>query len=92
MEKRDDSKPDVEAEAREEIERSLQELKTMCYRLRGVYASLPVSPREEVMLLGEEEMDFPTEARIILECLVNDSFPAAIRDMAKLGRRRRGGG
>ena len=64
----------------------------MRYRLRGVYSSLPVSPREDVMLLGEEEMDFSTEARSILECLLNDSFPATIRDMAKIGRRWRGGG
>lgn len=77
----------MEAEAREEIERSIGTLKAMSYALRGVHASLPVSPREEVMLLGEEEMDFPTEARAIIECVVNEWIPAAIRDLEKIVRR-----
>ncbi|HEX7183125.1 MAG TPA: hypothetical protein VF756_14890 [Thermoanaerobaculia bacterium] len=92
MKKRDAARPDAEAGACEEIDRTTGELKAMRYRLLGVHASLPVSPREEVMLLGEEEMDFPTEARAILECVVNEWIPSAIRDLEKIARRKKGDG
>jgi hypothetical protein len=43
--------------------------------------SLPVSPREDVMLLGEEEVDFPTEARRTIECAVVDHVEPLIRTL-----------
>jgi hypothetical protein len=34
------------------------------------------------MLVGEEEMDFPTEVRSVIECVLNDNLRPAIRDLA----------
>jgi hypothetical protein len=76
--------PEVEDEARAEIRAVAAELRALRFRLLGVHASLPVSPREDVMLLGEEEMDFPTEARSTIECVLNDFVEATIRNLDDL--------
>ncbi len=72
---------DIEATARAALRQTAEELEALRFRLLGIHASLPVSPREDVMLLGEEDPDFPTEARSILECVLNDWIAAAIRDL-----------
>lgn len=41
-------------------------------RLGSVLEALPVSPRADVMHLGEEIADFPTEARRTIECALVD--------------------
>lgn len=41
--------------------------------------SLPVSPREDVMLLGEEDADFPTEVRRTIDCVVVDLLEPLIQ-------------
>ena len=40
--------------------------------LRSARESLPASPREDVMLLGEEDADFATEARRTIDCVLTD--------------------
>ncbi len=50
-------------------------------RLRKVHASLPVSPREEAMLLGEVEADVSTEVRSAIECVIPDRLEPAIRTL-----------
>lgn len=50
-------------------------------RLRKVHESLPVSPREEAMLLGEAEADVSTEVRSAIECVIPDRLEPAIRTL-----------
>ena len=50
-------------------------------RLRKVHASLPVSPGEEAMLLGEVEADVSTEVRSAIECVIPDRLEPAIRTL-----------
>lgn len=48
-------------------------------RLRKIRESLPVSPGEAAMLLGEEEADVSTEMRTAIECVIPDRLEPAIR-------------
>ena len=77
---------DREADIREELERIAAEMKSLRFRLLGAHATLPVSPREEVMLLGEEDPDFATEARSIIECVIHDAIDSAIEDLINAAR------
>ena len=77
---------DQEAAIRKELEKIAEGMKSLRFRLLGVHATLPVSPREEVMLLGEEDPDFATEARSIIECLIHDAMDSAIEDLINAAR------
>jgi hypothetical protein len=61
---------------REAVQRELQEIasefEALGVRLRTVHGSLPVSPREDLMLLGEEDPDYPCIVRGAIECASND--------------------
>ena len=50
-------------------------------RLRKIHAGLPVSPREEAMLLGEADPDVATELRSAIECVIPDRLEPAIRTL-----------
>lgn len=76
--------PDEEEVARRELRRVADDLESIHYRLQGIHGSLPVSEREEVMLLGEEDPDFPTEARAVIECVLADWISTAVRDLRTL--------
>jgi hypothetical protein len=41
-------------------------------RLRELHASLPIPPRDDLMLVGEEDPDLLHVARIVLECALAD--------------------
>ena len=73
---------EAEAAAQAELERIVEELDAIRFRLVDIHAKLPVSPDETAMLLGEEEMDVATEVRSIIECVLSDSIQPAIRDLA----------
>lgn len=77
---------DLEAAIREELERIAADMTSLRYRLWGAHTTLPVSPREEVMLLGEEEPDFATEVRSIIECVIHDAIDSAIDDLTSAAR------
>lgn len=77
---------DLEAVIRKELEKIAADMKSLRFRLQGVHATLPVSPREEVMLLGEEDPDFATEARSIIECVIHDALDSAIEDLINAAR------
>jgi hypothetical protein len=79
-----DAMSEEEAAARADLRRAAEDLEAFRFRLLGIHASLPVSPREDAMLEGEEMPDFPTEARSTLECIVNDWIAPAIRTLAEL--------
>ena len=68
-------------EAAAELRKAAADLEEIGARLKGVLAGLPVSPREDVMFLGEEDMDASTEMRSVVECVLNDSIQPAIRDL-----------
>lgn len=77
---------DLEAAVREELEKAAADMKSLRFRLLGTHATLPVSPREEVMLLGEEDPDFATQARSIIECVIHDAIDSAIEDLINAAR------
>ena len=52
--------------------------------LQTAHASLPVSPREDLMLLGELEADFATEARRTIECELADHLEPLIQALLRL--------
>ncbi len=75
---------DKEEVARRELRRVAEDLESIHYRLQGIHGSLPVSKREEAMLLGEEDPDFPTEARAVIECALADWISKAVRELRTL--------
>lgn len=81
---------DVETEARAELEQLAREMDAVRRRLLEIHERLPVSPREDVMLLGEEDPDFPTEARAAIECVVSDRIVPAIQDLKEAAAYGRG--
>ena len=78
---RDSEAIGAEATAREQLQQIAAELEGMRVRLGAIHDGLPISAKEGVMLLGEEDMDFPTEVRSVIECVLNDSIQPAIRDL-----------
>jgi len=55
------------------------ETEALAAKLRDFHDSIPVSPQEAVMLLGEEDMDVATALRSTTECVLADRLkPAAV--------------
>jgi seryl-tRNA synthetase len=77
---------DMEKAVREELEQAAKDQEAIQERLKFLLARLPPSPREDVMLTGEEDYDFPTEVRTALECILVDWIGSAIRDLHDLAR------
>jgi hypothetical protein len=77
-----DAVTEAEAGAQMELHRIVEELDSIRTRLVDLHAKLPVSPEETAMLVGEVEMDFATEVRSVIECVLNDNIQPAIRDLA----------
>ena len=65
--------------AQDEAREYVAELERMRKRLQRLHDRLPVSSREEAMLLGEAEPDIATEVRSILECVIADRIEPAIQ-------------
>jgi hypothetical protein len=74
---------DVESAARTRLEQIVEGLQASREELMAIKASLPVSERQDVMYAGEEEWDFLTEARTVIECVLADWIGPAIRDLAE---------
>jgi hypothetical protein len=70
--------PSVEEAVQVEVGELVTELETAQKRLQRLHDRLPVSPREEAMLLGEAEPDVATEVRSIIECVIPDRIEPAI--------------
>ncbi|HSS52222.1 MAG TPA: hypothetical protein VLX28_25045 [Thermoanaerobaculia bacterium] len=72
----------TEAEAAAMQARALElavEVEVLAAKLRDFHDSIPVSPQEAVMLLGEEDMDVATALRSTTECVLVDRLePAAV--------------
>ena len=75
-----ESRPGLaEATARGLIREIVSDLEAARSRLTAACMDLPVSPRSDVMLLGEEEADFTTEARRTIECVLQDHLEPLIQ-------------
>lgn len=73
--------PKIEDVAQAEIRQMADRWEWDLERLRKIHGSLPVSSREEVMLLGEAEPDIATELRSAIECVIPDQLEPAIRTL-----------
>jgi hypothetical protein len=83
MEERDDN-------VRTRIRTVVWALRQATAQLEEIHADVPASPREEIMFLGEEDWDFPTEVRTAIECVVQTQLTAAIDQLTALAEYRSG--
>jgi hypothetical protein len=78
------------AESEEAIRQELvgvaADLESARERLRRLRLKLPVSPREDLIHLDEAEMDFPTQARANLDCVVEDRLTPAVEILQETAR------
>jgi hypothetical protein len=72
---------EAEERAQRELRRIADRWERDVRRLREIHAGLPVSAREEVMLLGEADADVSTEVRASIECVIPDRLEPAIRTL-----------
>ena len=72
-----------ENEAQAKLRTAVAKMETVRDLLRQIYADVPASPREEVMLLGEAEPDVATEVRSVIECVLADRIEPAIQALAE---------
>jgi hypothetical protein len=73
--------PRIEDVAQAELRQMADRWEQDVVRLRKIHASLPVSAREEAMLLGEADADVATELRSAIECVIPDRLEPAIRTL-----------
>lgn len=71
---------------RRELEEIASEFEALGVRLRTVHGSLPVSPREDLMLLGEEDPDYSCIARGAIECALNDHLKIVVEILHSAAR------
>lgn len=72
---------EMESTARTTLAQIVEGLEACRSELVDLRSRLPVSEREDVMHAGEEEWDFSTEARSVIECVLADWIGPAIRDL-----------
>lgn len=72
---------DAEEKVQEELRGIADRWESDVRRLQEIRAGLPVSAREEVMLLGEADADISTEVRAAIECVIPDRLEPAIRTL-----------
>lgn len=72
---------DVESAARARLQQVVEVLRTLDGELTAIGTGLPVSEREDLIYAGEEDWDFPTEVRSVIECVRADRIGPAIRDL-----------
>ncbi|HYU31555.1 MAG TPA: hypothetical protein VEW48_05290 [Thermoanaerobaculia bacterium] len=72
---------DVERATRTRLQRAVEILETLDGELTAIGTGLPASDREDLMYAGEEDWDFPTEVRSVIECVRADWIGPAIRDL-----------
>lgn len=77
----DESSGAVSETVQRQIESIVSEFEALGVRLRAIHASLPVSPREDLMLLGEEDPDFSCTVRGAIECGLNDHLELFLQSL-----------
>ena len=76
----------TEAEAAAMEARGLElaaEFEAFVAKLRDFHASIPVSSQETAMLLGEEDLDVPTNLRSTIECGLADRLEPFAAELKK---------
>ncbi len=84
MKSTDDDLAIFEAATRAQLQEIARDEELLGNRLRAVHGSLPVSPREDLMLLGEEDSDFFCRLRGVIECALADHVEPLVRDLRGL--------
>ncbi len=74
----------TDRECRQQLREIAQQGELLENRLRAIHGSLPVSPREDLMLLGEEDADFSCRARSAIECALADHIEPLLRELRAL--------
>ena len=69
-----------------EVEEIANELEALGVRLRTIHGSLPVSPREDLMLLGEEDPDYFCVIRGAIECSFSDHLGIVVEMLRAAAR------
>lgn len=77
---------ETEEEIRQELMGVAADLASARERLRRLRSKLPVSPQEDLIHLDEAEMDFPTQARASLDCVVEDRLTPAVEILRETAR------
>lgn len=57
-------------------------------RLRSLHRRLPIPPRDDLMLVGEEDPVFTHTARVHVECLLADHIEPLVRDLRAVAEER----
>lgn len=70
---------DAGAAAQDELLNLAAELEIIRQKALALCESLPVPPNEDLMLLGEADMDFSTEIRSVVMSVVHDMIEPSIR-------------
>lgn len=73
--------PFSETQIRRELLDLAEEASRLGDRLRDLHRRLPIPPRDDLMLLGEEDPVFSHTARVHLECLLADPIEHLVRDL-----------
>ena len=71
---------------RGELEKIASEFEALGVRLRTVHGSLPLSQREDLMLLGEEDSDYSCIVRGAIECALNDHLRIVVETLLAAAR------
>jgi hypothetical protein len=78
-----DESDSLKGSVRETVQAQLEEivtaLESLGTRLLAVHSSLPVSPREDIMLLGEEDPDYSCAVRGAIECVLSDHLEIVVQ-------------
>ena len=72
---------EAEAAAQGALLEVAEQVESLGRRLEAIRASLSIPPNEDMMLLGEDEMDVSTEIRSVIECVLADSIGPAVKDL-----------
>jgi len=83
---KDESSGSLKETVQNQLEEIASEFEALGTRLRTVHSSLPVSPREDVMLLGEEDPDFSCIARGAIECALNDHLETIVQILTQAAK------
>ena len=77
----DESSGSIRETVKKQLEGIVGDAESLGARLRSVHASLRVSPREDLMLLGEEDPDFSCVVRSAIECGLNDHLVPLVQSL-----------
>jgi hypothetical protein len=75
---------DTESAIRARLHQAARILETLDGELTAIGTTLPPSEREDLMYAGEEDWDFTTEVRSVVECVRADWIGPAIRDLREV--------